>query len=261
MVCQVAAERVLPLYVGCAVNQTTMEQLQISKPVASVDIAIGTKARISNVRKVPGKLTHEQDTVLALLEDAHAPDARLSQRDIARSAAWLGCHPKHEADVVSNEFESTTRQVREIIRQLRIEHQIPVLSDRGGYFLPSSQNEADAFIKTLESAAKARAAASMVTYHVMRATLGVTSAFFEAIAAVDAPNVVNGHRGQTAPNLLNHVGETQCVRSGIDSVAEVARLREVERRAAAALEIFNDFGHTNCGCDICQCVQLLKGQP
>lgn len=163
------------------------EQLQLSKPAASVDIVTGTKSRIALVRKVPGKLTPEQDAVLALLEAAHAPDARLSQRDIARSAAWLGCHPKHEAEVVANEFESTTRQVRDIIRQLRLEHLIPVLSDRGGYFLPSSQGEADSYIKRMESEARARAAASMVTYNVMKHTLGVTSAFFEAIAAVDAP--------------------------------------------------------------------------
>jgi len=161
-----------------------IEQLQFSKPKSvpnsEPDITISTKSKIENVRRM-GKLTVEQDAVLSLLEDAYAPDSRLSQRDIARSAAWLGCHPKHEAEVVANEFESTTRQVREIIRQLRIDHGIPVLSDNTGYFFPSTQAEADTFILRIESEAKARAAASMITYYAMKRTLGVTSKFFDAM--------------------------------------------------------------------------------
>lgn len=170
---------ILPVYVVFGTTTTTMQTL--TTPVPSRDIRAGTIERITTARS-SGKLSEEQDVVLGLLEEAYQPEVRLSQRDIVRSAGWLGCHRRHEADVVANEFESTTRQVREIIRELRVKHGIPVLSDRNGYFLPSTQAEADSYIARLESEAKARAAASMVTYNAMRSTLGVTSAFFEAIA-------------------------------------------------------------------------------
>lgn len=120
--------------------------------------------------------------VLGLLTgDRYVPGGRISQRGIAVSAPWLGCHPEHEADVVRNEFESTLRKVRQIIRDLRIIHKIPVLSDSDGYFLPSTQEEADEYVKRVEAEARARAASSLETYRAMRDMLTVGNKFFEAI--------------------------------------------------------------------------------
>jgi biotin operon repressor len=106
----------------------------------------------------------------------------VTQRDIARTERWLGCHPTHEKDVVANEFETTTRRVRSIIRSLRVNHGFPILSNREGYYLPKNSDEADAYLKRMEREAKARAAASIDTYIAMRDTLGITSELFDKMA-------------------------------------------------------------------------------
>ena len=156
------------------------EQLELTKPVPSGDIVQNTRSLIDRANG----LAETERAVLSLLVETWGPGFRLSQRDIVKSAAWLGCHPRHEAEVVANEFESTTRQVRQIIRNLRLTHGIPVLSDCRGYFLPSSHEEAVEYIGRLEAEAKARAAASMVTYHGMKKSLGVTSRFFESLGDI-----------------------------------------------------------------------------
>lgn len=135
-------------------------------------------------------LTEGQDAVLALLLEHWQPGVRLSQRDIVKSAPWLGCHPEHEADVVANEFETTTRMVREQIRDLRLRG-VPVLSDRAGYYLPSDMSEATEYVQRTSATARARAKASMVTYHTMRRSLGVSDPFLDSLKEAPAAPVAD----------------------------------------------------------------------
>jgi len=133
---------------------------------------------------VRANLSRPEAAVLSLLESYWTPGGRLSQLDIANSEKWLGCH-RHENGRVRNAAESTLRKVRQIIQDLRRNHGIPVLSDRDGYFLPSTSAEGEEYIVGLERQSRAAAASYMVTYHAMRKTLGVTNRFFEAVGDGD----------------------------------------------------------------------------
>jgi hypothetical protein len=98
-----------------------------------------------------------------------------SQREIAQTEAWLGCHPEHEADIRHGRFDTTTRMVRQIIRDLRVVHNIPILSDRKGYWLPETKEECDKYMADMEGRAKAQAAAAVETFNAMSAATGFTS--------------------------------------------------------------------------------------
>ena len=86
-----------------------------------------------------------------------------------------------------NVLESTQRQVRAIVRRLRLKHKIPVLSDHSGYRLPESDADAKKFVQGMERTAKARAAASLETYRAMKETLGITSKIFDQIENIQTP--------------------------------------------------------------------------
>jgi hypothetical protein len=138
---------------------------------------------IESVRRqigaVRSKLPKAEAAVLRLLEENWNDGNRVSQREIVATEEWLGCHPKHESEVVAHEYESTTRMVRQIIRNLRVEWAIPVLSDRDGYFLPLEEADAKKYLAELHRTAKARAAASMVTYHKMCEAFGFQGELLE----------------------------------------------------------------------------------
>lgn len=106
-------------------------------------------------------------------------DEHVTQKEIANSERWLGCHPRHEADRVKNQEESTLRQVRQIIRDLRIKHHAPILSDRDGYWIPHSEQEVKDYLTNLEAVARAQAKAYQETYESMKEVFGVTLPFFE----------------------------------------------------------------------------------
>lgn len=128
-------------------------------------------------------LSNVEKIILGLLQE-HWEYWPITQRDIAKAQPWLGCHPTHEKDIVLNEFETTTRKVREVIRALRVKRQIPILSDKRGYYLPRSNAEAAAFLDRMEREAKARAASSIETYESLNNTLGFYSKVFERIKEI-----------------------------------------------------------------------------
>ncbi len=101
---------------------------------------------------------------------------RMTQSYIAGAIPDLGGHRSHE-DVRTH--ESSLRQVRQVIRDLRIIHGAPILSDRAGYWLPKSQAEVTAYMQDLEREARAQAAAHFETYAAMKKSLGIGSAFFD----------------------------------------------------------------------------------
>lgn len=103
---------------------------------------------------------------------------RITQLQICKSEKWLGIS-KHEEHLNIDKRESTLRRIREIIRGMRLKHNLPILSDTSGYYILKTDAEAELYIKRLERSAKAAAKSFMVTYAVMKKTLGVKSDYFE----------------------------------------------------------------------------------
>lgn len=104
-----------------------------------------------------------------------------SQREIAKSETWIGCHPEHEAEIMRGMLDTTTRMVRQIIRDLRVGHNIPILSDRQGYWLPETQEECDKYMASMELRAKAQAKAAVDTFNAMSEATGFTSEFMKKL--------------------------------------------------------------------------------
>jgi hypothetical protein len=151
------------------------------KPEVPVKSLLGPVEKMFKTLIDSDALSDEESAVASLLWDRwHV--GPITQRGIVKSKPWLGCHPKHEAEVVANRFESTTRRVRSIIRALRVAHKLPILADSKGYYLPKDDGEAKAYLERMEREARARAKASVETYHAMRDTLGLTSALFDELA-------------------------------------------------------------------------------
>src|SRR3989344_4068202 len=127
----------------------------------------------------PGKMTDEERAVMSQLGKAYKENRHITQLDIAKSQRWLGCHPEHEKDIWSNEFETTTRQVRQTIFDLRHKYQMPIVSDNTGYYIPVSEEEARTYIVSLENMVKAQTKSLFSTYNVMKQALNMQSNFFE----------------------------------------------------------------------------------
>ena len=127
-------------------------------------------------------LSPEERAIMRILYGAWQQSGsrvHITQRDLAKSEAWLGCHETHEGDKVQNPSETTLRKVRQIIRDLRLKHNAPILSDRDGYWIPSDSREVQEYLQRIEQEARSQAAAWFETYKAMKGTFGVQSAFFE----------------------------------------------------------------------------------
>ncbi len=105
---------------------------------------------------------------------------RITQLQIARSARWLGCHPKHE-QMLRDKLSSTLRNVRQIVRDLRLKHDAKIISDTDGYWIPESPEEVQEYLLRLEATARSQAKAWMVTYQHMKKVFGVESPFFNQL--------------------------------------------------------------------------------
>lgn len=117
------------------------------------------------------RMTPEQLVVIRLLwKNWGVP---MSQKQIAESEPWLGCHPTHEVSIVPDEMETSKRMVREIIRNLRVDYHIPIIASRAGYHLPKTKQEVKAYCDELKVSAEARARAAMETYHSVLKALGI----------------------------------------------------------------------------------------
>lgn len=127
-----------------------------------------------------GKIDLPERVILEILVERWR-DKPITQRNIARTSPWLGCHPTHEADIAINKFETTTRKVRAVVRSLRINHRLPILSSIKGYWLPTEEAEVRAYLARTEKQAQAASNACLETYYAMRDTLGVTSEVLERL--------------------------------------------------------------------------------
>ena len=105
-------------------------------------------------------------------------NGRISQLDLARKV-YVGCHEKFEG--YNQPKGSTTRKIRQIIFNLRMQHGLQILSDRKGYYIMKKGDIEDAkrFIDELEMTAKAQAKTYFARYKKMSITLGVKNQYFE----------------------------------------------------------------------------------
>lgn len=117
------------------------------------------------MNNMENNLSAEETTVLQLIT---AADKRITQLQIARSAQWLGSHPEHEKDLNINHEQTTLRKIRQIIRNLRVEKECLILSDKKGYWLIKEPWEATEYIQRIEKMAKAQARAWFETYRAMQ---------------------------------------------------------------------------------------------
>lgn len=123
-------------------------------------------------------LSSEQRAVMNCLLQTHKQtqgEKFITQTDIAKSERWLGCHPEHEIDIVKNEFETTNRMVREIIRQLRVKFYVPIISTSKGYKIAFKEEEARAYLETIEAKIKAQSKSLFETYRAMQVALNIES--------------------------------------------------------------------------------------
>lgn len=99
---------------------------------------------------------------------------RITQREIAM-AVFVGSHEKYENYPVK---ESTLRKVRFLIRELRMKHNLFILSDEEGYWLMKERSEAVDYIERMERIAKATTRGYFDTFRAMQKAFGVTSTYF-----------------------------------------------------------------------------------
>lgn len=117
-------------------------------------------------------LDPKKKAILQLLVDSYGQPVR--QREIADKLPRLGCNV-HEKGIVPNEYESTMREVRRIVEQLRKGNRIVICSSRDGYFLPYEQGHRTVFANRLSHEAPARARSSMETLEKVLETIEQTS--------------------------------------------------------------------------------------
>ena len=122
----------------------------------------GVKAKV-NAARDGGSL--EKNEVLNCLVTA---SGKVTQTAIARACPLLGSHWR---DGSLKDRETTLRKVRSVIRALRLEDGVPILSDPGGYWLPSSTAEVDAYVNRVEKQAKATARAWFETIRAVESFL------------------------------------------------------------------------------------------
>jgi len=121
-------------------------------------------------------VTDAERAVLELIMD----EGPITQHRIAMSENWLGCHPEHE-EIPGT--ETTLRQVRQIVRDLRMKRGIPILADREGYYLPCTVEEVTTVLERMEREARARAKSSFETWQKLARIFGeaAQSDFFDKL--------------------------------------------------------------------------------
>jgi len=103
-------------------------------------------------------------------------EGRVTQLQLARRV-FVGCHEKFEG--YDNPKQSTLRKVRQIVRDLRMKHNLFVLSDEGGYWIMKDREEAKAYIERMERIAKSTTKGYFETYQCMKKLFGITSEYFD----------------------------------------------------------------------------------
>jgi predicted house-cleaning noncanonical NTP pyrophosphatase (MazG superfamily) len=129
--------------------------------------------------------------VYALIES----NSRITQLQIAKHEKYLGCLEKHEGHLEIDKQASTLRKIRFLVREMRVKKNIPILSDREGYFIMRTSDEALEYIKRIERTAKAQTRAWWETYRSMSKMFNIESEYLEKLA--DTPTVVESSKAIT----------------------------------------------------------------
>ena len=117
-------------------------------------------------------LTHEEKLVYDVIVSANP---KVTQLFIARKV-YVGCHDRFEG--YDTPKQSTLRKVRQIIRDLRMNHSLFILSDEEGYWVMKDKSEAKTYIERMERIAKATTKGYFDTFRAMQKAFGVTSEYF-----------------------------------------------------------------------------------
>lgn len=126
-------------------------------------------------------LSKEERAVMTVLwQKWKAGSEKVTQVDIARHEVWMGCHEKYEAGRVARPDETTLRKVRQIIRDLRVNHFAPILSSRDGYWIPKTETEVKQYLERLEAEAKAQIQSWLETHKSMEVTFGMSCEYLQA---------------------------------------------------------------------------------
>lgn len=102
-------------------------------------------------------------------------EGKISQRKLLARAPNLGSAKYYEG---YKSTDSTLRQIRKIVRDLRFKG-VKILSDRDGFWICKSPEEAQEYLARLEQTAKSQAKSHLQTYHQMKKNLGIESDYFE----------------------------------------------------------------------------------
>lgn len=127
----------------------------------------------------------EKDVLRFLFLKFDEHGQKVTQHEIATALPHLGAHKRHEKP----SMDSTLRQVRQIIRNLRVKRWAPILSDTKGYWIPREEKDVAECLARIEGEVKSRSAAGFETYKAMKEAFGVSSAYFEGQGKLleDAP--------------------------------------------------------------------------
>lgn len=104
------------------------------------------------------KLNEEERQVYTVIYQ----NKRIKQAEVARQTT-VGSHDKYE-NMSESEQGSTKRKVRQIVRNLRLNHRIPIMSDNKGYFIAHRQDEAIEFMELISK----RLTSQLVMYHTLK---------------------------------------------------------------------------------------------
>ena len=105
----------------------------------------------------------------------------LTQEEIKRRLPELGKHYKDKTPLL---HQTTLRKVRAIIRELRVEHGAPILSDSEGYWVSRDAQQCRIFLRRMEREVAARNKSSLETYAALSKSLGVRSKALDALGDV-----------------------------------------------------------------------------
>ena len=124
------------------------------------------------------KFSDKERVVYELIEGGD----RITQLEICRNARFLGCLEKYEGHLPIDKESSTLRQIRGIVRSLRMEHNCPIVSGIDGYFIPKSDDEVKEYIARMEAISRAQAKSWRDTYFHMVKVFGdsARSDYFES---------------------------------------------------------------------------------
>lgn len=131
------------------------------------------------------ELNKEETTIVSLIHVSWANGEKITQRDLAQNAKWIGVHPQWETKTSESGFiDTSSRRVRSIIRDLRVKHHMQILSDDKGYFFPFDRQDHIRVFRRMECEVLARNKSSLETYHELQRAFdeNMQSEFFNDLA-------------------------------------------------------------------------------